>query len=162
VSRITWEAYVRTAPSSLAKIAEPVKVDPPTQEMTAADINPLKSEKNQKILKKLRSICMALPEVIEDSQFGNPAFRAGKKSFCNLSGRTESIKLQIWVGPERQLSLISFDDRFSIPAYVGHNGWIDLDLTSVQNWEEIETLLLASYEHFALKRMLKALAETEE
>jgi len=157
VSKLTWEAYIRMAPRSLLKTVQPVHVQQPTQKMTAEDINPLKSKKNQKILQQLRSICLALPEVVEDSQFGNPAFRAGKKSFCNLSGREQRTRLQVWVGPERQLSLTSIDDRFSIPAYVGHNGWIDLDLTNNQNWEEIKKFLLISYQHFALKRMLKAL-----
>ena len=129
--------------------------------MKLEDINPLKSASNQLILNKLRSICVNLPEVSESKQFGNPAFKAGKKSFCTLSARREKIQLQVWVGPDRQLSLTSFDERFEIPAYVGHNGWINLDLTLKQSWEEIQDLLLISYEHFALKRMLKILHSSD-
>ena len=157
ISRLTYEAYIRTAPKSLAASCEPIKVKPPTEIMKPEDINPLKSTKNQKILKRLRQFCLSLPETTEDQQFGNPAFRAGKKSFCQLAHRADKLRLQFWVGAEQQISLTSFDKRFEIPAYIGQNGWINLDLTNKQNWPEIEQLLLVSYEHFALKRMLAAL-----
>ncbi len=160
MSKLTWEAYIRVAPAALANSVAPVTVKPPTTKMALKDINPLKSNKNQGILNKLRSLCFNLPEVIEDKQFGHPAFKAGKKSFCTLSHREGKTRLQIWVGADRQAALTSFDKRFEIPAYVGHNGWINLDLTIKQNWTEIEELLLISYEHFALKRMLKALQES--
>ena len=159
ISQLVHDAYVRTAPASLASSSTPVKVNPPTEKMKPEEIDPLKSRKNQAILKRLGEICLALPEVVEDKQFGNPSFKAGKKSFCNLSCYRGILKLQIWVGPERQVSLISFDSRFEIPSYVGHNGWIDLNISSNQNWREIEDLLLISYRHFALKRMLKTLDE---
>ena len=47
--------------------------------------------------------------------------------------------------------------QFSIPAYMGHNGWIALDVTKSAKWKEIRSLALFSYRHFALGRMLKAL-----
>ena len=68
------------------------------------------------------------------------------------------MQLLFWVGPDRQLSL-SADPRYHIPAYMGHNGWISLDVEDHADWEEIDGLLLESYRHFALKRMLKALGE---
>ena len=157
VSKLAWEAYIQLAPASLARTVRPVKVKPPTEEMKLEDINPIRTGENQDILSRLRSLCLALPETIEDKQFGNPAFKAGKKTFCTLSHRDNRLNVQIWVGPDRQASLTSFDERFSVPAYTGHNGWINLNLSPVQKWNEIEDLTRISYEHFALKRMLKAL-----
>ncbi len=55
--------------------------------------------------------------------------------------------------------MLSNDDRYDISPYTGHNGWIDLDVEDHEDWQEIELLLLESYRHFALKRMLKALDE---
>ncbi len=158
VAQLTFDAYSRIAPLALLAKSRVPDVKPPTQSLKPEDIDPLKSGKNQKLLKELRNLCLALPESSEDSQFGNPAFRAGKKSFCNLSHREGKTQLQIWVGAERQLSLTSLDPRFRIPPYVGQNGWINLDITTRQNWQEIDELLRLSYEHFALKRMLTALA----
>lgn len=161
ISQLTCEAYCRTAPKSLAAASEQVKVKPPTEKMKPEDINPLRSKKNQLVLKRLRQICLSLPETSEDFQFGNPTFKAGKKSFCTIFHRDKHLQLQFWVGLDSQVSLTSFDQRFRIPAYVGQNGWINLDLTNKQNWQEIENLLMISYEHFALKRMLTALALDE-
>ena len=41
--------------------------------------------------------------------------------------------------------------------YIGHRGWIDLDVEDHVDWDEVRALVLGSYRHFALKRMLKAL-----
>ena len=68
------------------------------------------------------------------------------------------MSLTFWVGADRQLAL-SDTPRYHIPAYMGHNGWISLDVEDHIDWEEVEDLLLESYRHFALKRMLKALGE---
>jgi phosphoribosylglycinamide formyltransferase-1 len=157
VSKLAWEAYIRLAPASLASTVQHVKVDPPTEQMKPEEICPLKSKKNAAILNRLRTFCLGLPEVVEDAHFGSPSFKAGKKSFCNLGHRDGKTRLQIWVGVDRQVSLTSFNECYEIPAYVGHHGWINLDVTNKQNWQEIEELVLMSYRHFALKRMLKAL-----
>jgi hypothetical protein len=159
ISQLTHEAYCRTAPTTLARDSEPVKVKPPTEKLRPEDIDPLQSAANQKIIKQLRDRCLKLPEVIEDKQFGNPSFKAGKKSFCGISAYEGVTKLQIWVGVDRQVALTSFDDRFEVPQYMGHHGWINLNLMEKQNWQEIQDLLEISYRHFALKRMLKVLDE---
>lgn len=157
VLKLSYESYCRTAPKALMKEAAIPVIAPPDREMTAIDINPLKSEENQALLSRLSKICLALPEVIENKQFGNPNFKAGGKSFCNLSVSDDRATLQIWVGPDRQISLTSFDKRFRIPAYVGTYGWINLDLSHGQDWTEIKSLVIESFKHFALKRMLAAL-----
>ncbi len=157
VASLTCDAYRKVAPNKLADIAEPVKVKPPTQKMRPEDIDPYKSKTNQKLLGMLKDICLELPEVTEASQFGSPCFKAGKKTFCNLhiwEGKTE---LQAWVGNDRQIALTSFDERYRVPAYIGHNGWISFDLSGKPSLKEIKALVIESYRHFALKRMLKAL-----
>ncbi len=53
------------------------------------------------------------------------------------------------------------DPRYSIPAYLGHNGWIGLNAEKGVNQDEVEELALSSYRHFALKRMLQALIGSE-
>jgi hypothetical protein len=66
------------------------------------------------------------------------------------------LQLYFWVGVAAQ-GLMTADERFEIPAYMGHNGWIALDVTEHCDWNEVRGLALASYRHFALQRMLKAL-----
>ena len=58
-------------------------------------------------------------------------------------------------------STLTFDPRYSIPPYIGHNGWVELDVEEHADYEEIDDLALASYRHFALKRMLRALDDAD-
>jgi len=60
------------------------------------------------------------------------------------------------VGVDRQ-GLLTSDPRYEIPPYMGHNGWIALDVTRQCDWDEVRALALDSYGHFALKRMLAKL-----
>ncbi len=159
VGELTVDTYRRVAPAALSKTLQPIKITTIPDEMTAEQINPLRTKTNLALLSKIKKIGLTFPETTMDSQFGNPCVRAGKKSFCCLHLRDGKPQLQLWVGTDRQAALTTFDDRFSIPPYVGHNGWIDLRLNQKQNWQEINDLLLISYKHFALKRMLKALAD---
>src|SRR5256885_9867422 len=66
------------------------------------------------------------------------------------------LQLYFWVGVAAQ-GLMTSDERFEIPAYLGHQGWIALDVTEHCDWAEVRGLAIASYRHFALQRMLKAL-----
>jgi hypothetical protein len=54
---------------------------------------------------------------------------------------------------------LTADERFRIPPYFGHNGWIALDVSRHGDRGEIAALAQQSYRHFALKRMLKELIE---
>jgi hypothetical protein len=49
------------------------------------------------------------------------------------------------------------DPRFSIPAYMGHNGWIALDASQGVSDRELKDFLVESYRHFATRRALAAL-----
>jgi hypothetical protein len=49
------------------------------------------------------------------------------------------------------------DPRFRIPPWLGHLGWIALDVSTHVDWNEVAALAQDSYRHFALKRMLAKL-----
>jgi hypothetical protein len=162
VARLVREAYTKVAPASLTKsLGTTIEITPPTAKLKPEDIDPMQSKRAQSVLKELRAICLSLPETSEDKQFGNPVWRAGKKVFAQAYCYRADRKLQLafWVGVDQQALLIR-DRSFSIPAYLGHNGWIALDVTKDANWREIRSLALFSYRHFALGRMLKTLEAT--
>ena len=71
------------------------------------------------------------------------------------------LKLQFWVGSDMQ-AMLTFEKRYQIPAYMGHNGWIELDVEDEIDWTEVRELVMVSYRHFALKRMLDQLESSEE
>ena len=60
------------------------------------------------------------------------------------------------VGIERQGPL-EMDPRFTIPPYLGHNGWIALDASKGVNASELREFLVESYRHFAPRRALASL-----
>jgi predicted DNA-binding protein (MmcQ/YjbR family) len=105
------------------------------------------------VLKLMREICLALPQTREGAQFGHPVWQAGARSFASARYDGERLAVCFWVGAERQ-SLLTQDPRYRIAPYIGHNGWIALDVSEDCDWREIEDLALQSYRHFALKRML--------
>ena len=152
------EAYVRVAPRKLSGgLGETIEIIPPTTTMRREDFDPLLADRPQKILKRLREVCLALPETSESTRFGRPVWMAGKKTFCGVHHHRERLHLQFWVGSEMQTMLTFEPDRYQIPAYTGHNGWINLNVEDDINWDEVAELTMISYRHFALKRMLKAL-----
>lgn len=156
VAQLVREAYEKVAPRTLsAKIVATIEIKPPARPLTAAQIDPLQSKRAKAVLKKLRGLCLALPETSEGKTFGMSVWRVGKKAFA-WAGHRDTLLLMFWVGVERQAWLTS-DERYRIPAYMGHNGWISLDVSERTDWNEIEALMLSSYRHFALRRMLNAL-----
>ena len=160
IAKRVWEAYAKAAPPRLRRLVERApEAEPPTEPLPIEVFDPLARPRAQEVLATLREICLALPETAEDTRFGNPVFRAGKKVFAGVHSRGGRIQLQFWVGADRQDSL-TFDERYRIPAYIGHNGWIELNAEEQADRQEIEALAMDSYRHFALKRMLKALPES--
>jgi hypothetical protein len=100
--------------------------------------------------------CLAKPEKKESTQFGRPVWQAGRKALAQAWAHDGALRLAFWVGIDRQL-LLTADERYQIPAYMGHNGWIALDVSERCDWKEIRALAVQSYQHFALRRMLAAL-----
>ena len=161
VAKLVREAYEKVAPPALAKgLSKTIEIKPPTTTMKPEEFDPMQSQRAKDVLKELREVCLAFPETSEALQFGYPVWRAGRKVFAQAYCYRGDMRLQLafWVGVDQQ-ALLTRDKQFSIPAYMGHNGWIALDVTKSANWKEIRSLALFSYRHFALGRMLKALGE---
>jgi predicted DNA-binding protein (MmcQ/YjbR family) len=153
------DAYEKVAPAELAKAAaKDFRVRPPTRKFRPEEIDRFKGKAAQVVLKKLGAICAKLPETEPSAVFGSPVWKAGTKTFVTAHYYTGRLKLSFWVGAQQQKKLTR-EKRYAISHYTGHNGWIDLDVEDEQDWAEIEELVVHSYRHFALKRMLKSLDE---
>ena len=157
IATLVREAYEKVAPAALAAgVGATIAIVPPKKALTEEQLNPLKSKRGQALLRRLRRICEPLPEVAESTQFGYPIWQAGKRTFAMARHEDERFLLCFWVGTEQQ-GMLTADARYRIPAYLGHNGWISVDVTTGADWTEIQLLCLQSYRHFALRRMLKAI-----
>jgi predicted DNA-binding protein (MmcQ/YjbR family) len=157
IAVLVREAYEKVAhPRLRAAIGATIEISPPNVKLTREQIDPMQSARAQRLLKLLRKICLAWPETSEAMQFGYPVWKAGKKSFALAYFRGDALKAGFWVGVDRQ-GLLTADKRFTIPMYMGHNGWIELDASKAANETELRDLARDSYLHFANKRMLKTL-----
>jgi predicted DNA-binding protein (MmcQ/YjbR family) len=158
-SRITTlirDAYERVAPSVLtARIGKPPSIVRPKR-LSVSDVDPMRSTRGRKVLELMREVCLQWPETREAEQFGHPVWKAGERSFAMARHDGERLTLCFWVGADRQ-NLLTADERFDIPPYIGHNGWIALDVSRHGDRREIENLARDSYRHFALKRMIRTM-----
>lgn len=116
----------------------------------------MKSNGSDKVLERVRSICLALPEAAEVEAWGHPTFRAGNKMFAAFGVGPEGVTLGLSVGHARQEELLD-DDRFFPTPYAARLCWVSLRLDGKINWDEIAGLLREAYRRVALKRMLQAL-----
>jgi predicted DNA-binding protein (MmcQ/YjbR family) len=107
---------------------------------------------------RLREICLALPEATEKPFGGHtaPAFRVREKLFVMTSepGYSPRPSMQCKAGPGGQDVLVHANpDRYFVPAYTGHNGWVGVYMDGEPDWIVIEELVRESYRLVAPKRL---------
>jgi predicted DNA-binding protein (MmcQ/YjbR family) len=105
------------------------------------------------VLKKLRRICLALPDAEETRSFGHPTFRMrGGKIFAALE--TWKGELGICVNVGKLVQGVFLDDpRFFRTPYAGKWGWVTLRVHAARlNWSEIRALVKGSYQLSATKK----------
>ncbi len=157
VVELVHMAYVNSSPAQfVARAAKAPASAAPTRRMKPAEIDRMKTPRALRALEAMRRICLALPETSEGLQFGTPVWRVGKRGFATLYDYGKGLTASVWVGIERQGPL-EMDPRISIPAYMGHNGWIALDLGQGFTDRELASFVIESYRHFASRRAVAQL-----
>jgi hypothetical protein len=161
VAPIVRSAYEKVAPARLTnQLKTTPRVPAPQRRITLEDVDPKNTPRGKRILASMRKICLALPDTSEGLQFGQPVWRAGRKVFARAYCHDGTWRVAFWVGVHAQL-LMTDDGRYSIPPYLGHNGWIALDVSKKHAERELRQLALESYRHFASKRMLAKLPDRQ-
>ena len=113
-------------------------------------------------LEQLRSIARDLPEVDERLSHSTPTFFIrGKKVLAHLwDGHHDDDRLAIWCAapPGVQAEMVDREpERFFVPPYVGHRGWIGVDLGVDPDWAEVAEILRDAYRLTAPKTLVKQL-----
>jgi len=114
------------------------------------------------ILARLRAVCLALPEVTERLSHGAPTwFVHGKKTLATyLDDHHGDGRLAIWcpAPPGVQAALVMEEpDRFFVPAYVGHRGWLGVRLDGDLDWDEVAGIVEDAYRMVASKKLVAEL-----
>lgn len=113
-------------------------------------------------LRRLREVCLALPEVTERLSHGAPTFFAGKKSMVMFHDDHHGDgRLALWiaapVGAQDEM-VTQEPDRFFVPPYVGGRGWLGVRLDRGPDWDEVAGMVDDAYRTVATKRLLVALS----
>ena len=114
-------------------------------------------------LQRLRQICLALPEAMEQVAWGDPTWRVRNKIFAMQKGNFEGGRPSLWlkVPDGAQSALVAGDpERFFVPPYVGSKGWVGIYLdTRGVEWAIVESLVEESYRMIAPKRLAATTTE---
>jgi hypothetical protein len=113
-------------------------------------------------LKSLEKICARFPEVSLRPSHQTPTFFIrDKKVLCHLwDDHHRDGRLAIWCAaqPGVQAELVDREpERFFVPPYVGHRGWIGVRLDIDVDWPEIDSILEEAYRMAAPKMLVKQL-----
>ena len=112
-------------------------------------------------LGRLRTICLGLPETTERLSHGAPTFFVrGKRAFVMvLTDHHGDGRFAIWCAapPGMQRMLVEADsERFFVPPYVGHRGWLGFRLDRALSWDELAGIVEDAYAEVAPAKLVEA------
>ena len=108
-------------------------------------------------MERIRPIALALPGAVERPSHGSPTFFTAEgregRTFASVHDEREYFegRLCLWAaGPlELQEALVdSGPERFFVPPYVGHRGWVGLRLEGPEvDWDEVAGVIEDAHAH---------------
>ncbi len=115
-------------------------------------------------LKNVRALCLGLPEVTERLSHGSPTwFIGGRPSFVTfVDDHHGDGRMGFWCAapPGAQEAFVSTDpERFFVPPYVGHRGWLGVRLEGDPDWSEVEEIITDAFRSVAPRRLLAGLSD---
>jgi hypothetical protein len=116
----------------------------------------------ERALTHVRRSCTSLPEVTERLSHGAPTFFVRKSFVMFHDDHHGDGRLAIWcAAPEgaQELMVESEPERFFVPPYVGHRGWIGVRLDVDVDWDEVHEVIVDAYRTVAPKTLLRLLDE---
>jgi len=124
-------------------------------------------KERERVLGRLREVCIGLPEVEERLSHGAPTFFVrGKRPFVMvLTDHHGDGRFALWcaAGEGIQSLLVEADpERFFVPPYVGHRGWLGVRLDRGVDWDEIAGIAEDAFAEIAPARLVAAAARQGE
>ncbi len=115
----------------------------------------------ERTLERIREICLGLPETSERLSHGAPTFFVrGKRAFLMvLTNHHGDGRFAVWCAAAdgMQRMLVDADpERFFVPPYVGHRGWLGVRLDRGLDWNELAGTVEDAYAEVAPKKLVDA------
>ncbi|HEY3926733.1 MAG TPA: MmcQ/YjbR family DNA-binding protein [Candidatus Koribacter sp.] len=120
--------------------------------------HPLKpsTPKSEKQIKRLRKVCLALPETTEKLSHGEPTFFVNKKVFAMFDNNHHNTgHIAVWIPARAGIQEILIEeapDVYFRPPYVGVKGWVGIELASIQD-EPLAAHIREAWKMIAPKRL---------
>ena len=115
----------------------------------------------ERILERLRTICLALPETSERLSHGAPTFfvREKRPFLMVLTDHHGDGRFAIWcAAPAGVQGLLVENDpeKFFVPPYVGHRGWLGMRLDATIDWDELTGIAEDAFAEIAPPKLVEA------
>jgi hypothetical protein len=115
--------------------------------------------RRERTLARIRELCLALPETSERQSHGAPTFFVrGKRAFLMvLTNHHGDGRFAIWCAAAAgmQAMLVDADpERFFVPPYVGHRGWLGVQLDRRLDWSELAGIVEDAYAEVAPPKLV--------
>lgn len=94
-------------------------------------------------LKKMREICLGMPDTDEKVSWGKPHFRVGGKIFASCGEEKGACRIVVQLEPDHADALVGGDARFE--RYPRAADCVMIDVARVKSWGEIRELVEESY-----------------
>ena len=143
-------SVVRASSSKAQRVRRPQSELVTREILMAAGAPFCASSSEDKRLRKLSKICMALPGATRELKGSHATFRIEKKVFAYFLNDHHGdgiVSVCCKVFANDNLALIAADPkRFYMPAYIGPRGWVGLRLdVGNLDWDEVEELVKGSH-----------------
>jgi hypothetical protein len=118
------------------------------------------SAERERTLEPLREICLALPETSERLSHGAPTFfvREKRAFLMVLTDHHGDGRFAIWCASPAglQATLVDLDpEKFFVPPYVGHRGWLGVRLDRGLDWDELAGIAEDAYSEVAPAKLVE-------
>jgi hypothetical protein len=116
---------------------------------------------HESTLARIRELCLALPETSERQSHGAPSFFVREKRcfLMVLTNHHGDGRFAIWcAAPEGVQGMLveTNSERFFVPPYVGHRGWLGVRLDRGLDWDELAGIVEDAYGCVAPARLVEA------
>ena len=123
--------------------------------------HPIRYDDADPLLRRVRTLALALPDAQEKVTHGRPTFFT-VKVFAYYGGSVKGDhgsglldQALLFLPEQDERAALLGDDRVHVPAYLGPSGWLALDLRAgVPDWDEVGELLDASYRRTAPRALV--------
>jgi hypothetical protein len=112
------------------------------------------------VVEQIRGICLGLPETSERPSHGAPTFfvREKRAFLMVLTDHHGDGRFAIWCAAPDGLQKLLVDadgERFFVPPYVGHRGWLGVRLDRGLDWDELAGIAEDAYADIAPAKLVE-------